>query len=187
MRMGKPLCFAAMREKTTAAPLPAPLVEGWTVPPEFASKLGETAKALRAPAVLQILAAGRERVELVRAAFPEGARECVAKTFPRQCALKRFFAARTGTKAQRAFRAARILRERGVGTPEPLALFEDAERGESRLFTAFVPGLTDFRRELARLLAGTGVADPATELSALMQTVADACRAFTDCGIVHRE
>ena len=78
-----------MREKTTAAPLPAPLVEGWTVPPEFASKLGETAKALRAPAVLQILAAGRERVELVRAAFPEGARECVVKTFPRQCALKR--------------------------------------------------------------------------------------------------
>ena len=187
MRMGKPLCFAAMREKTTAAPLPAPLVEGWTVPPEFASKLGETAKALRAPAVLQILAAGRERVELVRAAFPEGARECVVKTFPRQCALKRFFAARTGTKAQRAFRAARILRERGVGTPEPLALFEDAPRGESRLFTAFVPGLTDFRRELARLLAGTGVADPATELSALMQTVADACRAFHDCGIVHRD
>ncbi|HIV04631.1 MAG TPA: hypothetical protein IAC75_05735, partial [Candidatus Spyradosoma merdigallinarum] len=187
MRMGKPLCFAAMREKTTAAPLPAPLVEGWTVPPEFASKLGETAKALRAPAVLQILAAGRERVELVRAAFPEGARECVVKTFPRQCALKRFFASRTGTKAQRAFRAARILRERGVGTPEPLALFEDASRGESRLFTAFVPGLTDFRRELARLLAGTGVADPATELSALMQTVADACRAFHDCGIVHRD
>lgn len=135
---------------------------------------------------------GRERVSRVKIPREnDGEIDAVVKTFPPQNAFRRFFAKRTGTKAQRAFRAAQILREHGVETPRPIALSEkilpNGEIAESRLITEFVPALTDFRAEMNRLLSGEGVADPATEIAALMQTVADACRAFHDAGVIHRD
>ena len=162
----------------------------WSVAPEFSGVPEVRDFSKYVP--VRVISAGRERVEQMEIRRADGAPlSVVVKTFPRLGALKRFFAKRTGTKAQRAFRAALILRERGVGTPPPIALAEtlspDGKILESRLVTEFVPGLTDFRREMQRLLAGEGVADPSTEIAALMRTVADACRAFHDCGIVHRD
>ena len=179
----------AMREKATQSRSTDEI--RWCVAPEFGGVSEVSDFANYVP--VRVISSGRERVEEMEIRRGNGAEplRVVVKTFPRQSVAKRFFAKRTGTKAQRAFLAAKILRERGVGTPPPVALAERiSPRGEvleSRLVTAFVPGLTDLRRELHRLISGEGIADPATELSALLQTVADACRAFHDCGIVHRD
>ncbi len=178
-----------MREKATQSRSTDEI--RWCVAPEFGGVSEVSDFANYVP--VRVISSGRERVEEMEIRRGNGAEplRVVVKTFPRQSVAKRFFAKRTGTKAQRAFLAAKILRERGVGTPPPVALAERiSPRGEvleSRLVTAFVPGLTDLRRELHRLISGEGIADPATELSALLQTVADACRAFHDCGIVHRD
>ncbi len=179
----------AMREKATQFRFTDEI--RWRVAPEFGGVSEVCDFANYAP--VRVISSGRERVEEMEIRRGNGVAplRVVVKTFLRQSAPKRFFEKRTGTKAQRAFCAAQILRERGVGTPPPVALAERiSPRGEileSRLVTAFVPDLTDLRRELHRLIAGEGIADPATELSALLSTVAEACRAFHDCGIVHRD
>lgn len=161
----------------------------WTVSSDF--EVGETLKFFENYVPVRVISAGRERVELMTVTLGGEEKSVVVKTFPVQKGIKRFFAKRTGTKAQRAFRAAEILRKHGVGTPRVLALAEEilpsGHIGASRLVTEFVPGLTDFRTELNRLLVGEGVKDPSSEISSLMQIVADACRAFHDCGIVHHD
>ncbi len=135
-----------------------------------------------------LISAGRERVEKLKIVRGNDKIECVGKTFPRANFFQRIFSEkRVGTKAQRAFRAAQILREHNIGTPEPLALGEKIDaRGnilESQLFTKFVPEMTNFRDEMHRLYAHGN----AQEISELMQTVATACRAFHDAGIIHRD
>lgn len=161
----------------------------WTLARDFANEIPLT--DIESYKLVEILSCGRERVEKMKIGFSSGEKTVIVKTFPAQKGIKRFFAKRTGTKAQRAFRGAEVLRTHGVGTPRVLALAEEVlpagRIGESRLITEFVPELTDFRTELNRLLAGDGVNDPATEISNLMQIVAKACRAFHDCGIVHRD
>ncbi len=122
-------------------------------------------------------------------------RECVAragtfvvKSFRKTSALKKLFGAEAaGTKAFRAFRAACRLREHGVGTPPPVAVAERLENGvpaENFLITEYVENLSNFRDELNRIYTE----NPDCEtLTALMRTVADACRAMHDAGVIHRD
>lgn len=122
-------------------------------------------------------------------------RECVAragtfvvKSFQKASALKKLFGAEAeGTKAFRAFCAACRLREHGVGTPPPVAVAEKLENGlpaESFLVTEYIENLSNFRDELNRIYAE----NPDCEaLMALMRTVADACRAMHDAGVIHRD
>lgn len=141
------------------------------------------------PADAILLQQGRERVVKVACDCGGALRDVVVKTYRAPGRLREFFEKKDkGSKAFRAFRAAWILLNHGVGTPEPIAVAErrDAKGHllESRLITAFVPAMTNFRDELFRIYAK----NPDCEtLMSLMQTVADACRAMHDCGIIHRD
>lgn len=144
------------------------------------------------PANAVLLQQGRERV--VKIPHEQGAsgdvpaHDFVVKTYGAHGFLRNFFESKEkGSKAKRAFLAAQILQEHGVGTPAPIGFSERYERGhlrEARLITEFVPDLSNFRDELFRIYSE----NPDCEtLINLMQTVADACRAFHDCGIIHRD
>ena len=137
-----------------------------------------------------LLQQGRERVVRATCSVGGNARKVVVKTYGAPGRLREFFerGSARATKARRAFAAARILQEHGVGTPAPVAVAERRGAGghllESRLATEFVPALTNFRDELFRIYSE----NPDCEtLMSLMQQVADACRAMHDCGIVHRD
>ena len=136
-----------------------------------------------------LLQQGRERV--VKVACDCGGKPCevVVKTYRAPGRLREFFEKKDkGSKAFRAFKSAWILENSGVGTPSPIAVAErrDAKGHllESRLITEFVPAMSNFRDELFHIYAK----NPDCEaLMSLMQTVADACRAMHDCGIIHRD
>lgn len=144
------------------------------------------ATAERPDAVL--LQQGRERVVKVACEVSGVSRDVVVKTYRAPGKLREFFEdAEKGSKAFRAFKAAWILAQNGVGTPEVIAVAERREGGhllESRLITLFVPELSNFRDELFRIFKET----PDCEvLMTLMLSVASACRTFHDCGILHRD
>ena len=137
-----------------------------------------------------LLQQGRERVVRATCSVGGNARKVVVKTYGAPGRLREFFerGSARATKARRAFVAARILQEHGVGTPAPVAVAERRGAGghllESRLVTEFVPALTNFRDELFRIYSE----NPDCEtLMSLMQQVADACRAMHDAGVVHRD
>lgn len=163
----------------------------WTLPADaqdegFSAKIFADSARFR---VLKTISSGAELVEKAEVTLPDGEpRALVVKTFRRTKFFQRFSEKRVGTKAQRAFRAAQILRELGVGTPRVLALAETLSPNgailESRLISEFVPALTDFRVEMKRLLRA---GDDAPAVAALIRDVAEACRAFHDCGIIHRD
>jgi len=139
------------------------------------------------PASAILLQQGRERVVRVPSENPANA-DFVVKTYGERGRLRDFFDKKNdGSKAFRAFRAAQILREHSVGTPDPIGISEQyagTRLQEARLITAFVPELSNFRDELFRIYSE----NPDCEtLISLMQTVADACRAFHDCGLVHHD
>lgn len=147
-----------------------------------------TAEKESADAVL--LQQGRERVVKVPCACSDGnACDVVVKTYRSPGRLREFFDGKEkGSKAFRAFRAAWILQQNGVGTPAPIAVAERRDGNghllESRLITEFVPAMSNFRDELFRIYAK----NPDCEvLMSLMQAAADACRAMHDCGIIHRD
>lgn len=130
---------------------------------------------------------GRHRVD--RLALPCGDEplDVVVKTYGVQPAWRDRLAAERGSKAERAFRTALLLRDAGVGTPAPLAVAErwDGPRlRESHFVAAFVPRLTSFRDELDRIYAKAPRCAP---LMDLLQCVADAVRALHDAGILHRD
>ncbi|MCR5183287.1 MAG: lipopolysaccharide kinase InaA family protein [Opitutales bacterium] len=159
----------------------------WTFAPAFSDS--DDAKTFETAKIVALISNGRERVERVKIFRGNETIDAVKKTFPRANFLQRHFSDKNiGTKAQRAFRAAQILRERGVGTPEPLALCETLDAGgnvlESRIFTRFEPGLTNFRDEVFRLFSEE---PDCAALMGLFEAVAKACRAFHDCGILHRD
>lgn len=147
-----------------------------------------TAEKERADAIL--LQQGRERVVKTDCEVGGNVRALVVKTYRAPGRIRECFEKKKnrGSKAFRAFCAAWILQKNNVGTPVPLAVAERRdERGflqESRLVTAFVPKMSNFRDELYRIYADTPDCET---LMTLMQTVADACRAMHDCGIVHRD
>ena len=146
-----------------------------------------TAKDESPDAVL--LQQGRERVVKTPCETAGTERDVVVKTYRAPGRLREFFEKKDkGSKAFRAFKAAWILEKNGVGTPSPIAVAERRDGNghllESRLITEFVPAMSNFRDELFHIYAK----NPDCEtLMSLMQTVADACRAMHDCGIVHRD
>ncbi len=120
-----------------------------------------------------------------------GPHDLVVKTYGPVPAWRDATARRLGIagKAVRAFLNARRLQDAAVGTPAPLAALErrDPRTGrllESRLVTAYEPGLTDFRAELERIYAEAPLCAP---LMDLLEAVATAVRAFHDAGLVHRD
>lgn len=164
---------------------------GWriAVNPEWDFPSVRNLLILPEPENAVLLQQGRERV--VKVACDCGGTQCevVVKTYRSPGRLREFFEKKgKGSKAFRAFRAAWILENSGVGTPSPVAVAErrDAKGHllESRLITEFVPAMSNFRDELFYIYAK----NPDCEaLMSLMQTVADACRAMHDCGIIHRD
>jgi len=163
----------------------------WKTASQYATALSASDFAKIEP--IRVISSGYERVELAKFQLSDATRnfpaEVVVKTFPRANFVQRIFSEkRVGTKARRAFRVAQILREHSVGTPEIIALGErfsaNGSVAESKLITAFVPELSNFRDELLRIYKD-GCHAP--ELSSLMQTVADACRAFHNCGLIHHD
>ncbi len=130
---------------------------------------------------------GRHRVD--RLALPCGGEslDAVVKTYGLQPAWRDRLAAERGSKAERAFRNALALRAAGVGTPAPIAAAERWEGPrllESRFVAAFVPDLTNFRDELARLYSRAPRCAP---LMDLLLCVAGAARSLHDAGVLHRD
>ena len=130
---------------------------------------------------------GRHRVD--RLDLPCGGEtlDAVVKTYGLQPAWRDRLALQNGTKAERAFRNALLLRAAGVGTPAPLAAVERWDGSllrESRFVAAHVPDLTSFRDELDRLYSKAPRCAP---LMDLLQNVADAVRALHDAGLLHRD
>ena len=142
----------------------------------------------------QLLAEGRHRLH--RLTLPlnlpgQPPPNVVVKTYGRQSALRDLIARRRalGTKATRAFDIALALQSAGVGTPAPVAVYEQWSPSgrllRSHFISLYIPGLTDFRVELNRLLS----AAPAecAPIIDLLQTVADAVAAFHRAGVIHRD
>ena len=130
---------------------------------------------------------GRHRVDRLQLPYGEETLDTVVKTYGVQSAWRDRLAAQNGSKAERAFRNALLLRAAGVGTPAPVAVaerWEDERLRESRFVTAFVPDLTNLRDELNRLYSKAPRCAP---LMDLLQCVADAIRALHDTGLLHRD
>lgn len=156
--------------------------------PDFLSvltRLRSAPECLIDPVVLQ---AGRHRVVRAKMRCGNALRDVVVKTYGRQAAWRDFFAKRgKGSKAQRAFDTAVLLKTRGIGTPPPIALAEKWSGNrlvESHFISEYVPELSDFRKELNRVLHGTR---DCVELMTLTECVARAVRKLHDAGVVHRD
>lgn len=136
----------------------------------------------------QILQRGRHCVFRAKVAFQAEFREVVIKTYGKQSFWRDYYAKRgKGSKAFRAFETACHLQAKGVGTPTPIAVVERWEGNrlrESHLVCEFIPGLSDLRIELTRML--TRDRDCA-RLMELLECVARAIRQFHDAGIIHRD
>lgn len=138
-----------------------------------------------------LIAAGRHTLHRLALPVPALANaETVVKTYGRQARWRDIVdrCRAVGTKAARAYDIAVRLLDAGVGTPAPLAVFEQWDGFRlvrSHFISAYVPGLSDFRVELNRLLS----AQPAecAPIIDLLQTVADGVDAFHRAGIVHRD
>ena len=130
---------------------------------------------------------GRHRVDRLALACGGATLDVVVKTYGLQPAWRDRLAARHGSKAERAFRNALLLRAAGIGTPAPLAVAERWEGDrlrESRFVAAYVPDLTNLRDELDRLYAQAPRCAP---LMDLLQAGADAVRGLHDAGLLHRD
>mgnify|MGYP001765155359 CR=1 FL=1 len=155
-------------------------------PASFDEPLGQLAFHIQKNA-MPLVPPGRHRVD--RLALPCGAEtlDVVVKTYGVQSAWRDRHALRIGSKAERAFRNALVLRDAGIGTPAPIAVaerWEGRRLRESRFVAAYVPELTDLREELNRIYAQAPFCAP---LMGLLQCVADAVRAMHDAGILHRD
>ena len=141
-----------------------------------------------------VLAEGRHRLHrlVLPLSLPgQPPPEVVVKTYGRQSRLRDLIARHRalGTKAARAFDIAIALQAADVGTPPPVAVYEQWSPSgrllRSHFISLYLPGLTDFRAELNRLLS----AAPAecAPIIDLLQTVADGVAAFHRAGIIHRD
>lgn len=130
---------------------------------------------------------GRHRVDRLLLSYGDATLDAVIKSYGAQAAWRDRLARHRGSKAERAFRNALILRRAGVETPAPIAVverWEGARLHDSRLVSAFVPRLTSFRDELERIYTE---APRCTPLMTLLECVARATRAFHDAGLLHRD
>ena len=134
-----------------------------------------------------VLAKGRHRVVVL--AFERGGSklDVAVKAFGRQSGSKDRYDRERGSKAERSFRAARFLREHGVGTPEPLGYLDRWEGGrllESYYFSEYLDGLRNLKEELFALYTTCG---PADLLVGLLKNVGESMRRMHDAGFCHRD
>lgn len=116
--------------------------------------------------------------------MPFGAADAVVKCFPKPTPFRRLLAriTREPPRARRAYDAARFLDTHAPGsTPEPLAWCTMPD-GSGRFASRYVEGLQSFTAALAKCYADHG---PGTDLIALIDRVAHACRRMHDAGFFH--
>jgi len=134
----------------------------------------------------RIHARGRNRVVTIEPVVEGQPIALTVKSHAAPGGVKGWWDARWGSKAHRAWRIARAMEAAGVGTPKPVAFFEERRAGgrigRSYFVTAFVPDRVSFRDELIRLYR---TAPRCADVMALLQTVADAVAAMHRAGIVH--
>lgn len=123
---------------------------------------------------------------VIRTPLRTAAGEIIAtvKVFKRQSYLKDWYDKRHGSKAERSFRAAMYLQEKGIGTPSPIAWRERWENGrllESYYVCLFEPGIS-FRDALANIYYDQRDNAPLIEL---LHVVAPAIKAMHDAGFMH--
>lgn len=109
------------------------------------------------------------------------------KCFERRGRVKDAWDRSAGSRARRSWKIALEMRERGIGTPRPLAFLERWEGGrllESYLFTELQKDARTFKDELIRLYT----ADPeCAKIMALLECVAKETRRMHDAGFFHRD
>jgi hypothetical protein len=135
----------------------------------------------------ETLQAGRHLTERMRLEVGGKRVDTVLKTYGKQAGWRDWAARKLeGSKAARSMAVALRLKERGVGTPEPLAAVEVWRGGRlarCQFLTRTAEGLSDFRAELTEALSRK----PARceEIIDLLQTVADGVRGLHEAGVAH--
>lgn len=170
---------------STCGPWRFLIAPGWDRPgfPEVLAQLSFLLEKQSAPLAIP----GRNRVDRLALPWGDDSLDAVVKTYGLQSAGRDRLAARSGSKAWRAFQTASLLRAAGVGTPTPVAVVERWEGTRlraSRLVTTYVPDLGNLRDELDRMYAQSPYCAP---LMTLLQCTATAVRAMHDAGILHRD
>lgn len=133
----------------------------------------------------RVHAAGRNRVVTIEPVVGGIRRAWTVKAFAAPRGVKGYWDGWKGSKARRAWQVACALKDAGVGTPPPIAFFEErvgARIGRGYFVTEFVPGLVCFRDELIRLYRTAPVC---ADLMALLQRVADEVAALHRAGWIH--
>jgi tRNA A-37 threonylcarbamoyl transferase component Bud32 len=116
-----------------------------------------------------------------------GGEVLAVKSFGRESLAKNQVDRKRGSKARRSFENAAHLAQHHVGTPAPVAWFENwdgARLTNSYLVTIFAEGMTDLRLELVRLFRESGLC---SEYMALLETVAEALARMHASGLMHRD
>lgn len=108
------------------------------------------------------------------------------KVFKHQSLIKDWYDRRHGSKAERSFDAACVLRDKGLGTPTPIAWldrWESKRLKESYYLCLFEPGIS-FRDALSDIYYNQHDNAPLMEL---LHLVAPAIRAMHDAGFAHKD
>ncbi len=135
----------------------------------------------------EVLSDGRHRVVMLPFKSEGEDVQVAVKRFGRQSGWKDRYDRLRGTKAQRSFEAARLLEERKVGTPEPLAYMNHWEGGrlvESYFVTAYQHGMVCFRDELLNLYENY---PDVRRVEKLLKGVAEFVRRMHAAGFAHRD
>lgn len=130
------------------------------------------------------LSGGADYVVKVPFTLPNGTAMATVKVFKSQGRLKDWYDRRHGSKAERSFRAACYLQEKGIGTPAPIAWRDRWKKGrlvESYFLCLFEPGIS-FRDALSDIYYNQRDNAP---LMDLLHLVAPAIRAMHDAGFMH--
>lgn len=151
--------------------------------PLFINQLLDISALIKSPRA-EKLSDGADYVVKVPLRIETGEIIVTIKIFKRQSYLKDWYDKRHGSKAERSFRAAIHLQNKGIGTPAPIAWRERWENGrllESYYFCLFEPG-TSFRDALADIYYNQHDNAPLMEL---LHLVAPAIRTMHDSGFMH--
>ncbi len=160
------------------------IAPGWNRP-EIAEALTQLRFLLERAQAPLLAPPGRNQVHRLQLPCGDSSAEVVVKTYGVQSPWRDRRAQLIGSKAERAFRNALLLRNAGVGTPAPIGIaehWEGTRLRESHFVAAFIPQLTNLRDELNRIYAEAPYCAP---LMTLLQCVANQTRAMHDAGLLH--
>ena len=151
--------------------------------PLLLNQLSDISALVKSPQA-EKLSGGADYVIKVPLRTTAGEIIATVKVFKRQSFLKDWYDKRHGSKAERSFRAAMYLHEKGIGTPSPIAWREYWVNGrllESYYVCLFEPGIS-FRDALADIYYNQHDNAPLMEL---LHLVAPAIKAMHDAGFMH--